>query len=140
VGGRRATPPGGEVLLKVRCCGVCRTDLHIVEGDIPPIKMPLVLGHQVVGVVEEVGEEVVNVEVGERVGVPWLYWSCGGCKFCRRGLEDLCDNALFTGYSVDGGYAEYVIADSSFTHPTPSVYEDEKAAPRSVAELWGIGR
>ncbi|RLF02136.1 MAG: alcohol dehydrogenase, partial [Thermoprotei archaeon] len=80
-------------------------------------------------------EEVVNVEVGERVGVPRLYWSCGGCKFRRRGLENLCDNALFTEYSVDGGYAEYVIAGSSFTHPIPSVYEDEEEAPRSVAEL-----
>lgn len=122
-------PKQDEVLLRVKCCGVCRTDLHIVEGELKPVKLPLIPGHQVVGVVEEVGENVSSVKKGDRVGVPWLYWACGKCKYCRRGLENLCDNALFTGYSVDGGYAEYMIAKEGFVHPIPPGYDDCHAAP-----------
>ncbi|MCD6489006.1 MAG: zinc-dependent alcohol dehydrogenase family protein [Desulfurococcales archaeon] len=122
-------PGHGEVLLRIRCCGVCRTDLHIAEGDLRPIKLPIIPGHQVVATVEEVGEGVQEVRKGDRVGVPWLYWSCGRCKYCRRGLENLCDNALFTGYSVDGGYAEYMVAKADFVHPIPGFFDDRHAAP-----------
>jgi len=123
------SPGPGEVLLKVRCCGVCRTDLHIVEGELKPLKLPLVPGHQVVGVVEEVGRGVRSVEEGDRVGVPWLYWSCGTCRFCRAGLENLCERALYTGYSVNGGYAELMIAKADYVHPIPRSYPDHEAAP-----------
>ncbi|MEM2873768.1 MAG: alcohol dehydrogenase catalytic domain-containing protein, partial [Nitrososphaerales archaeon] len=118
-----------ELLLKIRCCGVCRTDLHIVEGELPLMKLPLILGHQVVAILDEVGEGINNVKRGDRVGVPWLYWSCGKCKYCRRGLENLCDNALFTGYSVDGGYAEYMVAKANFVYEIPKDYDDLHAAP-----------
>ncbi|MEM3078215.1 MAG: zinc-dependent alcohol dehydrogenase family protein [Nitrososphaerales archaeon] len=118
-----------ELLLKIRCCGVCRTDLHIVEGELPFMKLPLILGHQVVAILDEVGEGINNVKRGDRVGVPWLYWSCGKCKYCRRGLENLCDNALFTGYSVDGGYAEYMVAKANFVYEIPKDYDDLHAAP-----------
>jgi len=124
----KPSPSKGEVLLKVKACGVCRTDLHIIEGELKTVKLPLIPGHQVIGVVEDVGEEV-NVEKGIRVGVPWLYWACGECKYCRLGLENLCDKALFTGYHVDGGYAEYMIAKADFIHPIPDVYDDYHAAP-----------
>ncbi len=122
-------PKEDEVLLRVKCCGVCRTDLHIIENELKPIKLPLIPGHQVIGVVEEVGENVTTVKKGDRVGVPWLYWACGKCKYCRQGLENLCDNALFTGYSVDGGYAEYMVAKEGFVHPIPPEYDDYHAAP-----------
>jgi len=118
-----------EVLLKVTCCGVCRTDLHIIEGDLRPVKLPLIVGHQVIGVVEDVGDKVESIGIGDRIGVPWLYWSCGECKYCRAGLENLCDRALFTGYSVDGGYAEYMIAREQFVHKIPSNIDDLHAAP-----------
>ncbi|MCP8317136.1 MAG: zinc-dependent alcohol dehydrogenase family protein [archaeon] len=119
----------GELLLKVSCCGVCRTDLHIVEGDLPSMKLPIILGHQVVAFVDEVSEGVKDVKKGDRVGVPWLYWSCNMCKYCRRGLENLCDNALFTGYNVDGGYAEYMVAKGDFVYSIPKDYDDLHAAP-----------
>jgi len=118
-----------EILIRVTCCGVCRTDLHIVEGELKTVKLPLIVGHQVVGIVEKVESEVESVRPGDRVGVPWLYWSCGECKYCRVGLENLCDRALFTGYSVDGGYAEYMIAREHFTHLIPSGIDDIHAAP-----------
>lgn len=122
--------PGPEdVLIEVKCCGVCRTDLHIVEGELPPRKLPVVVGHQVVGIVKEVGDSVKSVRAGERVGVPWLYQSCGQCRFCRRGLENLCERALFTGYDVDGGYAEKIVAKADFVHSIPPSYSDEEAAP-----------
>ncbi|ADI32495.1 zinc-dependent alcohol dehydrogenase family protein [Staphylothermus hellenicus] len=130
-------PRGDEVLLEISCCGVCRTDLHIVEGELKPIKLPLIPGHQVVARVKEVGENVDNVSKGMRVGVPWLYWACGKCKYCRRGLENLCDHALFTGYSVDGGYAEYMIAKKDFVHPLPNTHDDCKAAPLLCAGAVG---
>jgi len=122
-------PGPGEVLLEVKACGVCRTDLHIVEGELPPAKLPVIPGHQVVGVVREAGEGAEGAAKGEHVGVPWLYWSCGACKFCRRGLENLCERALFTGYSVDGGYAELMVAKAGFVHPIPPSFSDFEAAP-----------
>jgi len=125
------------VLIEVRSCGVCRTDLHIVEGDLKPVKLPLIPGHQVVGVVKEVGENVDKVSKGDRVGVPWLYWSCGECRYCRRGLENLCDKALFTGYSVDGGYAEYMVAYQDYVHKIPVGYDDYHAAPLLCAGSVG---
>ncbi len=125
----KPSPGKGQVLIRIRCCGVCRTDLHIVEGELPPAKLPVIVGHQVIGVVEEVGEGVSSSLKGRRVGVPWLYWSCGRCKYCRRGYENLCDNALFTGYSVDGGYAEYMVAYSDFIYEIPGVFDDCHAAP-----------
>lgn len=118
-----------EILIRVKCCGVCRTDLHIIENEIKPVKLPLIPGHQVVGVVEEVGEDVVTVKKGDKVGVPWLYWACGKCKYCRKGLENLCDHALFTGYSVDGGYAEYMVARDGFVYHIPPGYDECHAAP-----------
>ncbi len=130
-------PGKDEVLIEIKCCGVCRTDLHIIEGELQPVKLPVIPGHQVVGIVKEVGKEVDNVSTGERVGVPWLYWACGRCKYCRRGLENLCENALFTGYSVDGGYAEYMIAKKDFIHPLPSTHDDCHAAPLLCAGAVG---
>ena len=133
----RPIPGKGEVLLRIKCCGVCRTDLHIVEGELKPIKLPLIPGHMVVGIVEEIGEGVEDIDKGLRVGIPWLYWSCGECRFCRRGLENLCENALFTGYSVDGGYAEYMVAKADFIHPIPSAYDDCHVAPLLCAGAIG---
>ncbi len=130
-------PGPDEVLLEIKCCGVCRTDLHIVEGELEPMKLPVIPGHQVVAVIKEVGKNVDNVSRGERVGVPWLYWACGKCKYCRRGLENLCDKALFTGYSVDGGYAEYMIAHKDFVHPLPKTHDDCHAAPLLCAGAVG---
>ncbi|OYT28636.1 MAG: alcohol dehydrogenase [Thermofilum sp. ex4484_79] len=117
------------VLIKINYCGVCRTDLHIIEGKLPTVKLPVIVGHQVIGVIEEVGENVENVSRGVKVGVPWLYWSCGKCKYCNAGLENLCDNALFTGYSVDGGYAEYMVEHKNFVHPLPKGLDGIHAAP-----------
>ncbi len=133
------TPSIGEdeVLIEIKCCGVCRTDLHIVEGDLELVKKPLIPGHQVIGIVKEIGSSVDNVSIGDRVGVPWLYWSCGECRYCRRGLENLCENALFTGYSVDGGYAEYMVAKKDFIHPIPSNFDDCHAAPLMCAGAVG---
>jgi propanol-preferring alcohol dehydrogenase len=130
-------PGDDEILLEIKCCGVCRTDLHIVEGDLPPVKLPVIPGHQVVAVVKEVGRSVDDVSIGDRVGVPWLYWACGKCKYCRRGLENLCEHALFTGYSVDGGYAEYMIAKKGFVHPLPKTHDDCHAAPLLCAGAVG---
>jgi len=130
-------PGPDEILIEIRCCGVCRTDLHIVEGELKPVKLPVVPGHQVVGYVKETGSEVDDVKPGDRVGVPWLYWACGRCKYCRRGLENLCDHALFTGYSVDGGYAEYMVAKKGFVHPLPGSHDDCHAAPLLCAGAVG---
>lgn len=130
-------PRSDEVLIEIKACGVCRTDLHIVEGDLEPLKLPVIPGHQVVGVVKEVGWDVDSVKPGDRVGVPWLYYACGNCKYCRRGLENLCDNALFTGYSVDGGYAEYMVAKKDFVHSIPSELDDYHAAPLLCAGAVG---
>ncbi|RLE99586.1 MAG: alcohol dehydrogenase [Thermoprotei archaeon] len=125
----KPVPREKQVLIRIRACGICRTDLHIVEGELPPVKLPLIPGHQVVGVVEETGEHVGSLRRGDRVGVAWLYWTCGSCEFCRRGLENLCERALFTGYSVDGGYAEYIAVPEEYAFPLPGGYSDEEVAP-----------
>jgi propanol-preferring alcohol dehydrogenase len=118
----------------MRACGVCRTDLHVVDGELPEPALPLVLGHQIVGEVVEGGERFV---AGARVGVPWLGWACGDCRYCLSGRENLCDRARFTGYDVDGGYAELVVADERFCFPVPENYPDERAAPLLCAGLIG---
>src|SRR5262249_50823881 len=107
-------PAPGQVLVRVSACAVCRTDLHVVDGELPNPKLPLVIGHEIVGRVEELGPDVSRFKPGERVGVPWLGWTCGECAYCRSGQENLCDRARFTGYTLDGGYAEYTIADARF--------------------------
>lgn len=122
-------PKSDEVILEVKSCGVCRTDLHIVEGELKAVKLPLVLGHQVIGKVVEVGSEIKNELKDKIFGVPWLYWSCGKCKYCLNGFENLCRNALFTGYSVDGGYSEYMIAKAKYIHEIPEGLDVLHAAP-----------
>ncbi len=123
--------------MRVRACGVCRTDLHVADGELPDPKLPLVLGHQVVGVVVEAGREVSGLRVGDRVGIPWLGWTCGECGYCRRGLENLCRRAQFTGYHRDGGFAEYAVADARYTFRLPEGYDDVHAAPLLCAGLIG---
>jgi propanol-preferring alcohol dehydrogenase len=132
------TPGSGEVLIRVQACGVCRTDLHIVDGELPHPKLPLILGHEIVGTVTSVGPDVVRFRDGDRVGVPWLGWVDGDCRFCRSGHENLCDHARFTGYDRDGGYAEFVVADSRFVFPLPSGYTSVAAAPLLCAGLIGF--
>jgi propanol-preferring alcohol dehydrogenase len=130
-------PGPGQVLLEVRACGVCRTDLHIVDGDLTEPKLPLVLGHQIVGVVVGAGEGAERFAPGDRVGVPWLGWTCGTCRYCASGRENLCDRARFTGYDIDGGYAERAVADERFCFPIPAGYPDLQAAPLLCAGLIG---
>ncbi len=127
----------GQVLLRVRACGVCRTDLHVADGELPDPKLPLVLGHEIVGEVMAVGAWVDRFAEGDRVGVPWLGRTCGECRYCRAGLENLCDRARFTGYQIDGGYAEYAVADARFCFPLPPSYGDADAAPLLCAGLIG---
>jgi alcohol dehydrogenase, propanol-preferring len=131
----RPEPGAGEVRLRVRACAVCRTDLHIVDGELPDPKLPLVLGHQVVGTVEDSGGE--RFAAGDRVGVPWLSWTDGECRYCRSGRENLCDHIRFTGYHVDGGYAEEVVADERYCLPIPDGYDDVHVAPLLCAGLIG---
>jgi propanol-preferring alcohol dehydrogenase len=130
-------PHAGEVLLRVRACGVCRTDLHVIDGELPRPKLPLVLGHEIVGVVVRAGRGAERFEPGTRVGVPWLGRTCGECRFCRSGQENLCENARFTGYQLDGGYAEYAVADERFCFALPESYADPEAAPLLCAGLIG---
>nr|HAT8713936.1 zinc-binding alcohol dehydrogenase family protein [Legionella jordanis] len=130
-------PNEHQLLIRVKACGICRTDLHVVDGELPHPKLPIVPGHQIVGVVEESGREVRHFKKGQRVGVPWLGGSCGICKFCRSGRENLCDQAQFTGYQLDGGFAEYCIADARFCFPIPDAYPNEQAAPLFCAGLIG---
>jgi propanol-preferring alcohol dehydrogenase len=130
-------PAAGQVLLRVRACGICRTDLHVADGELPEPKLPLVLGHEIVGEVQSVGAGVDWLTAGERVGVPWLGWTCGACRYCRAGKENLCDRARFTGYQIDGGYAEYAVADARFCFPLPTSYADADAAPLLCAGLIG---
>jgi len=130
-------PGVGQVLLRVRACGVCRTDLHIVDGELPNPKLPLILGHQIVGEVVQKGPGAERYQIGQRVGVPWLGWTCGECRFCQSGRENLCDRARFTGYTLDGGYAEYAVADERYCFPIPDGYPDEQAAPLLCAGLIG---
>jgi propanol-preferring alcohol dehydrogenase len=130
-------PGEGQVLLKVRACAVCRTDLHVVDGDLTEPKLPLVLGHEIVGVVEATGRAAQRFIPGDRVGVPWLGWTCGECTHCCVGHENLCDAARFTGYDVNGGFAEYTVADERFCIPIPEAYTDLQAAPLLCAGLIG---
>ena len=127
----------GCVLVRVRACGVCRTDLHVVDGELPAPKLPLVPGHQIVGIVEQIGAGVTGVALGDRVGVPWLGGSCGACEYCRSGRENLCDRARYTGYQIDGGFAEFALADARFCFPLPADYPDLQAAPLLCAGLIG---
>ncbi len=131
------SPGPGQVLLSVHACGVCRTDLHIVDGDLTEPKLPLVLGHQIVGTVAATGEGAERFALGDRVGVPWLGWTDGTCRYCRSGRENLCDRAKFTGYDLDGGYAELAVADERFCFPIPAGYPDLQAAPLLCAGLIG---
>jgi propanol-preferring alcohol dehydrogenase len=131
------SPGQGEILIRVRACGVCHTDLHIVEGELPPHKSPVVPGHQIVGEVVARGPGVSEHEVGDRVGVPWLHKACGHCRYCVRGDENLCENALFTGYDVDGGFAEYTVAPAAFAYPLPEGLGDVEAAPLLCAGIIG---
>ena len=131
--------PGiGEVLIRVQACGVCRTDLHILDGELANAKLPLVPGHEIVGTVVATGPGVERIRDGERVGVPWLGWTCGACSYCVSGRENLCDRARFTGYQIDGGYAEYTVANERFCFPVPAVYTDVEAAPLLCAGLIGF--
>jgi propanol-preferring alcohol dehydrogenase len=130
-------PRPGQLLLAVRACGVCRTDLHILDGELDKPKLPLVPGHQIVGTVTAAGEGAERFAPGDRVGVPWLGWTDGDCRYCRSGRENLCDNARFTGYDIDGGYAEAALADERFCFSIPAGYPDEQAAPLLCAGLIG---
>ncbi len=131
------TPGPGQVLLRVAACGVCRTDLHVVDGDLKKPKLPLIPGHQIVGTVEEVGEGEIRFSPGDRVGVPWLGSSCGTCTYCTSGRENLCDKALYTGYQINGGFGETCLADTRFCFPVPRDYPDQQAAPLLCAGLIG---
>ncbi len=131
-------PGPGQVLLRVLACGVCHTDLHIAEGDLPLRKSPVILGHQVVGEVVEVGPDVSRLEKGQRVGLAWLGWACGTCKFCQSGQENLCPNAQFTGYTLDGGFAEYALAHADFAYPLNLPFTPEKTAPLLCAGIIGF--
>ena len=133
----RPEPGLGQVLLEVRACGVCRTDLHVADGELPHPKLPLVLGHEIVGVVAELGSGATRFRRGARVGVPWLGWTCGHCADCRAGRENLCERARFTGYQLDGGYAEYTVADERFCFAIPEGFSDLEAAPLLCAGLIG---
>jgi propanol-preferring alcohol dehydrogenase len=133
----RPVPGTGQVLLRVHACAVCRTDLHVADGELPKPKLPLIMGHEIVGTVVELGPEAAGVSEGQRVGVPWLGWTCGECRYCLSGRENLCDRARFTGYDIDGGYAEYAVADARFCFPIPAEYDDAHAAPLLCAGLIG---
>ncbi len=130
-------PAAHQVQIRVHACGVCRTDLHVLDGDLAQPKLPLVPGHEIVGTVTELGADVTGLSLGDRVGVPWLGWTCGECTFCRNGRENLCAQARFTGYQIDGGYAQYTVADERFCFPIPPGFGDVEAAPLLCAGLIG---
>jgi alcohol dehydrogenase, propanol-preferring len=131
------TPARGQLLVRVAACAVCRTDLHIVDGELPDPKLPLILGHQIVGRIERLGEAADGFKVGERVGIPWLAWTDGDCTYCRSGRENLCDRAKFTGFTVDGGYAEFAVVDARFCFHLPDEYNDVDVAPLLCAGMLG---
>ena len=131
------SPADGQVLIDVSMCGVCRTDLHIFDGELDEPKLPLILGHQIVGRVRESGASADRFATGDRVGVPWLGWTDGTCRYCRTGRENLCEHAKFTGYDIDGGYAERAVADERFCFPIPDGFPDDHAAPLLCAGLIG---
>ena len=130
-------PGTGQLLVRVSTCAVCRTDLHVVDGELADPKLPLIPGHQIVGRVEKIGDGNSNFSIGDRVGIPWLGWTDGSCAYCRSGRENLCDNARFTGYTVDGGYAEFTIADERYCFHLPERYDDVEVAPLLCAGLIG---
>src|SRR5438093_10100347 len=131
-------PGRGQLLVRISACAVCRTDFHVVDGELPNPKLPLIPGHQIVGHVEAVGQEANSrFHIGDRVGIPWLGWTDGECPFCRSGRENLCDHARFTGYDLDGGYAEYTVVDERFCFPLPQGYSGLEAAPLLCAGLIG---
>jgi alcohol dehydrogenase, propanol-preferring len=131
-------PGPGEVLVRVKACGVCRTDLHVIEGELPPRRSPVIPGHQVVGTIESTGEQARRFAVGDRVGIAWLHQTCGACEYCRAGKENLCDNAQFTGYTVNGGYGEYIVAPEAFVYSIPEGFADLQAAPLLCAGIIGF--
>jgi alcohol dehydrogenase, propanol-preferring len=131
-------PQKGEVLVRVKFCGVCRTDLHVVEGELPPRKSPVIPGHQVVGNIEKLGEGAHRFPLGARVGIPWLHSTDQTCEYCRAGMENLCDHPTFTGYTVDGGYAQYAVAPEDFVYSLPKNFTDEQAAPLLCAGIIGF--
>jgi propanol-preferring alcohol dehydrogenase len=131
-------PAAGEVLVRISVCGVCRTDLHVIEGELPPRKSPVIPGHQIVGVVEKAGEGARRFAIGARVGIPWLHSTDQTCEYCRAGAENLCDHPTFTGYTVNGGYAEYTIAPEQFVYPIPESFHDRQAAPLLCAGIIGF--
>ena len=131
-------PAPGEILIRVHACGVCRTDLHVIEGELPALKSPLIPGHQVVGVVERAGAGAHRFQTGARVGVPWLHSTDGTCEYCRAGMENLCEAATFTGHTVDGGYAEYIVAPEPFVYRIPDGFDDLEAAPLLCAGIIGF--
>ena len=133
----RPEPGPGQVLVEVSACAVCRTDLHVVDGDLTEPKLPIVPGHEIIGRVVASGEGVEAFAAGERVGIPWLGWTCGECRYCRSGQENLCPNARFTGYQIDGGYADYTVADARYCFPIHGDYSDAEAAPLLCAGLIG---
>jgi alcohol dehydrogenase, propanol-preferring len=130
-------PAAAQVLVKIAACAVCRTDLHLVDGELTNPKLPLVPGHEIVGTILEKGRGVKRFNIGDRVGIPWLGWTCGECEFCFSGRENLCDQARFTGYTLDGGYAEYTVGDERFCFPIPDSYSNTEAAPLLCAGLMG---
>jgi len=130
-------PGAGQVLVRVSACAVCRTDLHVIDGELPHPKLPLIPGHEIVGYVAEVGPDVERFKQGDRVGIPWLGWTCGECDYCRSQRENLCDRARFTGYTLDGGYAQHTLADARFCFSIPNGYSDAEAAPLMCAGLIG---
>jgi len=131
-------PRADEALIKVSVCGVCRTDLHVIEGELPRQVLPIIPGHQIIGRVEQIGERVANLKIGDRAGVPWLHRTCGVCEYCRAGKENLCENAAFTGWLVNGGYAEYAVAPADFVYQIPGAFSDEDAAPLLCAGIIGF--
>jgi len=131
-------PGPGQVRLQIRCCAICHTDLHISEGDLPLPKLPIIPGHQIVGMIDAVGPGLSELKLGNRVGVPWLYSTDGSCQFCLAGNENLCEQARFTGYHVDGGYAEYCVVDEKSAYPLPAAFSDEHAAPLLCAGVIGF--
>jgi len=127
----------GQLLVRVNACAVCRTDLHVVDGELPDPKLPLILGHQIVGRVEQIGANTGGFSMGDRVGIPWLGWTDGDCAYCRSNRENLCDRAKFTGYNIDGGYAEFTVADARYCFHLPDEYNDVDAAPLLCAGMLG---
>jgi propanol-preferring alcohol dehydrogenase len=132
------TPGDGQILIKVIACGVCRTDLHIIDGELNDPKLPLIPGHEIIGTVAAIGKDVTNHKINDLVGVPWLGYTCGSCKYCKLGKENLCVNAKFTGYTINGGYAEYTVANALFCFPLDQVYDNPVAAPLLCAGLIGF--